>query len=56
MSEPEQNDHDSRRRAEGIAAYASQFGIPEEQTASPGHPAHDLPASPPAPLYWSALN
>jgi 4-carboxymuconolactone decarboxylase len=25
------NDHDSARRAEGIAVYASQFGIPEEE-------------------------
>ena len=29
----EQNDHDSKRRAEGIAAYASQFGLSEEETA-----------------------
>jgi 4-carboxymuconolactone decarboxylase len=27
----DQNDTDSKRRAEGIAAYASQFGIPEEE-------------------------
>ncbi len=26
---PDRDDHDSKRRAEGIAAYASQFGIPE---------------------------
>jgi 4-carboxymuconolactone decarboxylase len=28
---PDRNDTDSERRAEGIAAYASQFGIPEEE-------------------------
>lgn len=31
MPGPEDNEHDSARRAEGIAAYASQFGIAEEE-------------------------